>query len=253
MIETGTVTKPELYDTIGSGYRDLRQPDPRIEAAVCSALGNASSVVNVGAGAGSYEPDDRPIVAVEPSMTMIRQRRGGLAPVIRATGTSLPFRDGAFGASLAILTLHHWPDPDRGLCELARVARDAVVVLTWDPAAPGFWLTDYLPEILAIDRPIFPRIDAFRHRLGTVDVHELPIPHDCSDGFLGAYWRRPAAYLDPRVRSGISTFSKIPHIDDGLRRLRQDLDSGAWRRRYGSLLAEAQLDLGYRLVVARLR
>lgn len=239
---------PELYDTIGWGYRDLRRPDPRIEAAVRRALGDASSVVNVGAGAGSYEPRDRPVIAVELAMTMIRQRRPGMAPAIRATGTCLPFRDAAFGAALAILTIHHWPDPRRGLRELARVAR-GVVVLTWDPSAPGFWLTDYFPEILAMDRPIFPPMDEYRRQLGRVAVHDLPIPHDCSDGFLGAYWRRPAAYLEPRVRSAISTFSKI-RPEDGLRRLRQDLDSGEWLRRYGAVLSESELDLGYRLVVA---
>src|SRR2546428_1156952 len=132
-------------------------------------------------------------------MTMIRQRRVGSAPAVQASATQLPFRDAAFEAALAILTVHHWPDRARGLGELARVARGRIVILTWDPATSGFWLVDdYFPEIVEIDRPIFPSIEEFSRALGRVDVHTLPIPHDCVDGFLGAYWRRPHAYLDAR-------------------------------------------------------
>jgi len=243
----------ELYDEIGIGYRGHRQPDPRIAAAIVAALGDADRVVNVGAGAGSYEPTDRPVVAVEPSLEMIRQRRPGGAPVLRASATHLPFRAGAFAAALAVLTVHHWPDRAGGLAELARVARRPVIV-TWDPAAPPFWLTDdYFPRIVATDRQIFPPIDEYRAVLGEVDVRPIPIPHDCRDGFLGAYWRRPAAYLDPGVRRAISTFSKIGDVEPGLARLRRDLDDGTWQRRHGALLDRTELDLGYRLVVARPR
>jgi SAM-dependent methyltransferase len=240
----------ELYDAIGSGYGRFRRPDSRIAASVLRCLGQASSVVNVGAGAGSYEPRDRRVVAVEPSMTMIRQRPRSSAPVVRGSGGALPFRDATFDASLAILTIHHWPDQTKGLEELRRAARRRVVILTWDPAAPGFWLTDYFPEILHIDRLIFPSLEMLTRELGRVSIFDVPIPHDCSDGFLGAYWRRPAAYLDASVRSAISTFGKLRDVTEGLARLARDLDSGAWERRYGSVLGASSLDLGYRLVVA---
>ena len=241
----------QLYDAIGIGYRDFRRPDPRLETAIIRALNQAETVVNVGAGAGSYEPSDRSVVAVEPAMTMIRQRRPGSAPVVQASATELPFRDDGFAAALAILTVHHWPDQARGLDEMARVARRRVVVVTWDPSTSGFWLTDdYFPEIFEIDRPLFPSIEDFRRALGRVEVHPLPIPHDCVDGFLGAYWRRPHAYLDAGVRSAISTFAKLHDLGRGLDRLRRDLEDGSWTRRYGDLLDQPEIDLGYRIVVA---
>jgi SAM-dependent methyltransferase len=240
----------ELYDAIGGRYRQFRRPDSRIGDVIVRGLAEASSVANVGAGAGSYEPRDRRVVAVEPSMTMIRQRPPASAPVVRASGTAIPFRDEVVDASLAILSHHHWPDQAKGLRELRRVARRRVVVLTWDPAAPGFWLTDYFPEILRIDRLIFPSLETFRRELGRTTVLDVPIPHDCSDGFLGAYWRRPAAYLDASVRSAISTFAKLGNLEDGVSRLARDLESGEWRRRHGSILARESLDLGYRLVVS---
>ena len=201
----------ELYDDIGVGYRYRRRPDPRVAAAIERALERTDSVVNVGAGAGSYEPTDRFVVAVEPAMTMIRQRRAGSAPVVQAVAADLPFRDDGFAAALAILTIHHWPDKARGLDELGRVARRRVVVVTWDPSISGFWLADdYFPEIFETDRKIFPMIEDYRRALGRIDVRPMPIPHDCVDGFLGAYWRRPHAYLDAGVRGAISTFAKLP-------------------------------------------
>ena len=240
-----------LYDTIGCGYAGIRKPDPRITKAIRRALGGAGSVVNVGAGAGSYEPPEPFVVAVEPSMTMIAQRPAQSASVVQATAMWLPFMDDSFDAALAVLTVHHWPNRALGLSELRRVARRHVVVLTWDPATPGFWLTDYFPKILEIDRPLFPALSEFEHVFGRVTVETIPIPHDCTDGFLGANWRRPAAYLDARVRAAVSTFSKLSDIEPRLERLRADLDSGEWQRKYGALLAESELDLGYRLVVAR--
>lgn len=238
-----------LYDTIGRGYRERRRQDPRIAAHVFRALGDAASIVNVGAGAGSYEPRNRKLVAVEPSMTMIRQRPAQAAPVVRASASGLPFRDATFDASLAVLTIHHWPDLARGLEELRRAARRRVVVLTFDPSVGGFWLTDYLPEIEVIDRRILPPLSALRRHLGRIAVHDVPIPHDCTDGFLGAYWRRPEAYLREDVRSAISTFSKLRNPEAGLEALRRDLASGEWHRRYGDLLRRDTIDLGYRLVV----
>jgi SAM-dependent methyltransferase len=242
----------ELYDTIGQDYRRYRRPDRRIAAAIERALGDARSAANVGAGAGSYEPRDRKVVAVEPSLTMIRQRAQGAAPAVRALASALPFRDASFDAALAVLTIHHWPDRALGLAELVRAARRRVVILTCDlDAAASFWLVDeYFPELLAIDRPIFPSFDELRRALGRISVHDVPIPRDCSDGFLGAYWVRPEAYLDAGVRSAISSFGKIADVEPGLARLRADLASGAWERRFGALRAREEIDLGYRLVVA---
>jgi len=243
----------QLYDQIGIGYQQRRRPDPRLAAAITRALSHAESVVNVGAGAGSYEPTDRPVVAVEPAMTMIRQRRAGSAPVVQASANDLPFRDDGFGASLAILTVHHWPDRARGLDELARVARRCVVIVTWDPASTGFWLIDdYFPEIVDIDRKIFPTIEDYGQALGRIEVQPFPVPHDCVDGFLGAYWRRPHAYLDAGVRSAISAFAKMspPELESGLGRLRRDLADGTWERRNSRWLERAEVDLGYRIVIA---
>lgn len=241
----------ELYDHIGVNYAALRQPDARIAAAIADALGDAKTVVNVGAGSGSYEPHDRRVVAVEPSVIMIRQREADSAPAVRASATHLPFRDQTFDAALAVLTVHHWPDRQQGLYELARVARDTIIVVTWDPASCGFWLVDdYFPDIVGLDRPLFPTMEELRDALGVIESWPLPIPHDCTDGFLGAYWRRPHAYLDAHVRGAISTFAKITDIEPRLERLRQDLATGIWNRRYGHLLSHDTLDLGYRLVIA---
>lgn len=231
------------FDKLGVDYTRKRRADPRIAAAIRAALGDADSVVNVGAGAGAYEPTDRRVIAVEPAMTMIRQRAPGAAPVVRAVAAALPFADGAFAAALAILTLHHWPDWRAGVAECRRVARDRVVVLTWDPDAPPFWLHDYVPALWAHDRTIFPSLD----RLGGRAVVPVPIPFDCVDGFLGAYWRRPEAYLDPAVRFAMSTFSKID-ATAGMARLARDLDDGTWARDHGALRAQPELDIGYRLV-----
>jgi SAM-dependent methyltransferase len=242
----------QMYDAIGLGYRQYRRPDPRLARAILDALGDAATVVNVGAGAGAYEPADRPVVAVEPSLAMIRQRPVGSAPVVQASATDLPFRDAAFAAALAVLTVHHWPDRGCGLRELARVAQHRLVILTWDPQTSGFWLVeDYFPAIAEIDRQILPPMEELRQALGQLEIRPLPVPHDCTDGFLGAYWRRPHAYLDPGVRRAISTFAKISDVESGLVRLRSDLADGTWERRYGHLLQQSVLDLGYRLVIAR--
>jgi SAM-dependent methyltransferase len=181
---------------------------------------------------------------------MLAQRGHGSAPAIRAVAEALPFRDRSFDAALAVLTIHHWSNQRVGLEECARVARQRVVIFTWDPNAEGFWLVqDYFPEILALDRRIFPSLAMVADILRTVDVRTVPIPADCVDGFLGAYWRRPEAYLDPAIRDGISSFSRIDPASS-LVRLRDDLMSGAWEQRHANLLDRADLDIGYRLVVA---
>jgi len=171
---------------------------------------------------------------------------------VRAIATALPFRDESFDAALAILTIHHWPDRARGLAELARAARRRVVLLTHDPAATGFWLGDYFPDLFRIARTILPSLGELRRALGRIAVFDVPIPRDCTDGFQGAYWARPEAYLDPGVRSAISSFAKLApaELEDGLARLAGDLRSGDWERRHGQLRARDSLDLGYRLVVA---
>jgi len=240
-----------LYDHIGIGYSDYRRPDPRIAARIDAALGPCRSVLNVGAGAGSYEPRNRSVTAVEPSAQMIRQRPAEAAGVVQADAVRLPFADRSFDAALAILTIHHWPDKARGLAELRRVARERVVILTWDPQHAQFWLIqDYLPEIHEIDRRDFPTLREIEQAIGLSETEVLAIPADCADGFLGAYWRRPAAYLDPRVRAAISIFSKLD-ASAAIARLEADLADGTWRSRHGELLARSELDVGYRLVVAR--
>jgi SAM-dependent methyltransferase len=183
-------------------------------------------------------------------MVMIRQRPPEASPVVCASASNLPFRDESFDASLAVLTLHHWPNVPRGLEELRRAARKTVVILTFDTSVGGFWLTDYFPEILEIDRRTMPAVSEIQRHLGTTEVFDIPIPHDCTDGLLGAHWRRPHAYLDPGVRSATSVFSQIGNPEPGLSRLRADLESGSWRRQYGHLSSQSDLDLGYRLIVA---
>ena len=240
------------YDEIGSNYGAARRADPRISALIGSALGDSSSVVDVGAGTGSYEPCDRRVVAVEPSTVMIAQRTSAV-PVVRAVAEELPFLDGTFDAAMAILTMHHWSDPRQGLTELRRVAR-RVVILTIDPEfARSFWLTaEYFPGIGEWDAAHFMSIEALREELGETTVVPVLVPHDCRDGFLAAYWRRPGAYLDRAVRAGISTFTMIDARERqaGLRRLADDVKSGAWASRHRSLEGLDALDAGYRLVIA---
>lgn len=239
-----------IYDTIGIDYANLRKPDPRIATQIHRALGSAQTVLNVGAGTGSYEPTDRCVTAVEPSVEMIRQRPTGSAPAVQASAEDLPFADDSFDAVMAVLTVHHWTDKRKGMSELRRVARGPIVLLTYDPAHRGNWLADYLPELIVLDDRVMPSIADYARWLGPVEVHPVLVPHDCSDGFLYAYWRRPRAYLDPLVRAGMSGFWLIPECEANLERLRTDLDSGAWLQRYGDLLDREICDLGYRLIVA---
>lgn len=238
------------YDPMARGYARLRAPDPRVGRRIARGLGDARTVLNVGAGTGSYEPADRLVVAVEPSRAMIARRPRGAAPAVRAAAEALPFADASFDAAMAILTLHHWSDRARGVRELRRVAA-RVVILTWDPAIP-FWLTeDYLPEVVEADRARFPAPAEIATALGGGDVEVVPIPRDCRDGFLAAYWARPEAYLDPATHDGISTFRRLGHaaLSPGLSRLRADLDSGALARRHPELSTLDALDAGYRLIV----
>ena len=213
--------------------------------------------MNVGAGTGNYEPEGREVTAVEPSDAMIAQRRAGAAPAVRAAAELLPFESSSFDAAMAVMTLHHWRDRKAGLVELRRVARDRVVILTWDPAqAAASWLqADYLPEVNALDSMRFPPPAEIAALLGgRTDIRVVPIPRDCEDGFLEAYWARPEAFLDPAVRAGTSALAQLPAaiLDPALGRLRGDLESGEWHRRHGHLLELEELDLGYRLLVTEL-
>lgn len=237
------------YDRIGINYAALRRPDPRVAAAIWKALGDAETVLNVGAGTGSYEPRDRQVTAVEPSSEMIRKRPASAPEAVQAFADRLPFEDDAFDAAMAILTVHHWLDKGAGLREMRRVTRGRIVLLTFDPSCRP-WLTDYLPELAALDEAQMPAVADYERWLGPVEVTPVPVPHDCVDGFLYAYWRRPEAYLDARIRSGSSSFWAIGDAEAGLQRLRRDLETGEWARRYADLLALDAYDAGYRLVVA---
>jgi len=219
-----------------------------------AALGDARTILNVGAGTGSYEPRDRSVIALEPSQTMIDQRPLAAAPAVRGTAEGLPFPDNSFDAALAIFTVHHWPDPARGLAELQRVSRRQVVV-TWNPQlfAERMWLVgEYLPEIY--EREITLATEAtVVALLGSTRTEILPVPFDCSDGVLGAYWRRPEAFLDPAVRlasSGIALLDQDT-VEHAIAQLGRDLQRGVWNDRHHDLLHETELDLGYRLVIAQ--
>lgn len=249
-----TQPTPALYERIGQNYSVHRKPDPRIAQAIERSLGDAETVLNVGAGTGSYEPRSRHVVALDPSQTMLAQRRPRSAPGILGRAEALPFGDESFDAVLGILTLHHWSDQAKGLRECVRVARQRVVLLTCDPDMIGFWLTnDYLPEFNSLDREQFPSIESIRAamtpRIQELEVFDVKVPRDCVDGFLGAFWARPSAYLDPSVQRSISSFARCD-TKQGLSHLEADLKSGVWSRRYGQLLNNDALDVGYRLVVA---
>lgn len=245
------------YDQIGRGYRVFRRTDPQIAALVVEALGDARTVLNVGAGAGSYEPVDREVVAAEPSDLMIAQRPPGAAPVVRAAAEELPFEDNSFDAAMAILTDHHWDDRAAGLHEMLRVAR-RIVLLNADPGlAQRFWLTrDYLPGFIDLIPERYRRAgwwgEELRRLIGETQARPVPVPHDCVDGFYQAYWRRPHAYLDQSVRNGISVFHRLPQSDvsRGMERLCRDLDEGAWEERYRDLCDAPELDVGLRLVTS---
>ncbi|MEV7184041.1 class I SAM-dependent methyltransferase [Kitasatospora sp. NPDC093102] len=247
----GKESGPVAYDRIGVGYRRVRRPDPRLHALIGSALRGVRTVVNVGAGAGSYEPEEAEVTAVDPSEVMLDQHPGRRK--VKASASQLPFEDGAFDAAMAVLTVHHWPDLRQGLAELRRVARRQVV-FTWDPAhRPQLWLLeDYLPEIRELEDSRFTPLAEVVEALDAHTVLPFPIPHDFTDGYQAAYWRRPECYLDGTVRQASSTFATLPPevVEPAIERLRADLAAGKWHRRYADLLDLESIDYGYRLVVA---
>lgn len=241
------------YDTTGHGYARFRRADPRVAAYLHAALGYVEPVVNVGAGAGSYEPAGRRVVAVEPSDTMRAQRPPGSAPVVAGVAERLPFRDGAFGAAMAVATVHQWPDLAAGLRELRRVTRGPVVVLTFDASLIGeYWLAAYLPELVTIDGARMPEPAAIAAGLGgDATVTRVPVPFDCVDGFVEAYYGRPEALLDPEVRAAQSLWAFVdPAVADAaVAALAEDLRSGAWDARWGAL-RDAPAYLGSLVLVA---
>jgi SAM-dependent methyltransferase len=243
-----------LYDNLGRTYSSTRQADPRIAAVINGALDDSATVVNIGAGTGSYEPVQT-VVAIEPSWVMIGQRPPGAAPVLCAAAEHIPLRDDAADTALAVLTIHHWSDLEAGIAEMHRVARRRLVFLTWDADVIGerFWLlSEYVPAARRADYEMAVPLDRLIGLLNDPVISAVPVPHDCADGFGAAFWRRPAAYLDPAVQAGMSLFAKLDTAlyADGLARLAADLDSGRWQRKHADLLDAEELDLGYRLVTA---
>ena len=243
------------YERKGAGYASRRRPDPRIAAQVHTALGEARTVLNVGAGAGSYEPKDRYVSAVEPSASMRSLRPPELAPAIDATAESLPFDDGSFDAAMASVTIHQWADTKRGLEELRRVSRGPIVILTFDgDALDRLWLGDYLPELFEAERRRYPAIEEICSILGgRTEVEPVPIPIDCTDGFTEAFYARPEQFLDPEVRRAQSVWGFVTEAiaERGLARLREELESGAWDERYGALRSQPEFLGALRLVVSR--
>ncbi len=239
------------YDRIGIGYSDIRRPDPRLAALIAQALEGTRTVVNVGAGTGSYEPMRAHVTAVDPSRVMLDQHPG--ARKVRASAQALPFANDSFDAAMAVMTVHHWPELHRGLREMRRVARRQVI-FTWDPShRPELWLLkEYLPEIRELEHARFTPLAQVADELGADTVIPFAVPHDFTDGFQIAYWRRPEHYLDPAIRRASSTFAQLPPsvVEPAITRLRADLESGAWRRRHADLLDRQSMDYGYRLLIA---
>jgi SAM-dependent methyltransferase len=244
------------YNRMGANYSDFRRADPRLEAAIWAALGDARSVVNVGAGSGSYEPRDREVIAVEPSPVMIAQRAADAAPVIEGVAESLPLADRSVDAAMGVLTIHHWTDLDAGLAEMRRVARRRIVLLTVDAEVIAeAWITsDYFPEAGELDREVMPTMAALQAKLPGVEIDPLPVPRGCLDGFMISCWGRPELLLDPEFRRASSTWHRLPDgaTERSLERLQADLEGGRWDEEYGHLRTQSELDLGLRLVRAEL-
>jgi hypothetical protein len=244
-----------LYDQIGRGYAQTRREDPRIARCILEALGDASTVVNVGAGAGSYEPRDRYVIAIEPSDVMASQRPPELAPAIRASAGAIPLRDQSVEAAIAILTIHHWDGEQQpGVGELRRIARGPVVIVTYDPEISGqMWLmADYLPEVPDLDSQTFPKVETLAGWLGgTTRVETIELARDTPDWMLGSFWAHPERVLDQAARAATSGFARMPAavVARVIEAVRHDLESGAWDRRYGHLRELESYDAGLRLVV----
>ncbi len=248
-----TTTPSPIYDTIGRGYVAHRRAEPRWDAIIREQIGSARLVVNVGAGTGSYEPSDVPLLAVDPSSVMVGQRPAGAAPAVRASGAALPLPADSADVAMAILTVHHWDDWAAGLAELCRIApRRIVLGIDFDVHASFWLLEEYLPEVAESTRGLTPGSGAIASAIGATRAIPLLVPPDMRDGVLGAYWRRPDAYLDPAVRANCSGLALADPavVARGVAALANDLATGAWTDRHAELLRAEEIDIGYRLLVA---
>lgn len=243
------------YDKQKVKYTANRQTDPAIANLLNSALGNAKTVLNVGAGTGSYEPSDRIVTAVEPSEVMRAQRSPEKVPAIAAYADNLPFEDNSFDAAMAILTIHHWPDIRKGLLELRRVTKNTVVIMTFAPETVGrFWLADYCPEMVKVDNARFPKIDLITSALGgKCRIVPVPIPINCADGFNEAFYARPEAFLEEQVRRSQSFWDFLPREveDKAVSLLKADLESGKWDEQYGHMRAQSEFNGALRIIVSK--
>jgi SAM-dependent methyltransferase len=244
------------YDEIGAGYSATRREDPRIAAQIHEALGDARTVVNVGAGSGSYEPRDREVTPVEPSEVMIAQRDPGRPQAVRSGAYPLPFADGSFDAAMAVLTVHHWDaDQERGVRELRRVARGPVVILTFDvEVSARMWVADYFPELVELDRRTCPPPETIGEWLGgEVEIQVVPISRDTPDWNLASFWAHPERVLDAEARASVSGFARMPPeiVNRVVDAIERDLRDGTWDARYGQLRSLDEYDAGTRLVVSR--
>jgi SAM-dependent methyltransferase len=255
--ETHCEARRVRYEHIGRGYARTRREDPELRTRIEAALGDARSVVNVGAGTGSYEPQDRYVIAVEPSDVMAAQRPPERVPAIRATASRLPLRDRSVDAAMTVLSIHHWDaEQEQGVRELRRVARGPVVIVTFDPAISGqMWLMrDYLPEVAEMDRRIFPPIGRLAHWLGRAsEIDAVPISRDTPDWTLGSFWAHPERVLDPTARGATSGFARMPAeiVARVVTTLRRDLETGAWDRQHGHLRTLERLDVGMRMITSQ--
>ena len=246
----------EAFKSGKQKYSSLRRTDLRIAEFIHAALGNSKTVLNVGAGAGSYETDDRYVIAVEPSASMRSQRiANNKTPAINATADALPFDDNSFDASMALLTVHHWPDLKKGLNELKRVTKDRIVLMTFDPdSLNDFWNAEYFPEVIEIERQRYPAIKFLTDALdGKCEVQKIPIPFDCADGFQEAFYGRPEAFLDKKVRQSQSAWGFLPEGEEDkiVKRLEDDLESGEWDRKYGHFRTQPTFTCALRLIICQ--
>lgn len=251
------ITNPAFdYNTFGQTYSGHRRTDPRIAAYVNTALGNAKTILNVGAGGGSYEPDNIYVIAVEPSLVMRQQRKGNnKVPAINAKADDLPFDDNAFDASMAMVTVHHWPDIKKGLQEMQRVTSGQVIIMTFDPdALDEFWNAQYFPELIAVEKARYPEIELIKEALGgNCEVITVPVPLDCTDGFQEAFYGRPEAFLQKEVRLSQSAWGFLSEETESelVKRLENDLNSGEWDRKYSHLRTQTTFTGALRLIVSK--
>ncbi|MEM9548436.1 MAG: class I SAM-dependent methyltransferase [Bacteroidota bacterium] len=242
------------YDKIGVSYTTQRKSDPIITEQFHAKLNGAKRILNIGAGTGSYEPQDIDLIALEPSHEMIAQRKPGSHPVVQGFAEVLPFDHKQFSHTISILSMHHWKDRVKAYSEINRVTQEQFVTITWNPNSEAFWLTrDYFPQIYETDVKIFPTLEELQDHFEHIEVSPLWIPYDCHDGFLAAYWKRPEAYLKEKVRNSISTFSTLENLSEGLTQLENDLNSGKWREKNCDVLDLDLFDAGYVIVTAQIK